>query len=127
VRWSELNGEPCVARAECEFHDYASEKLVAMGFSAKIVFESEREDWVLEMVRAGLGFAFFPDNRVFDPEIASVPVIEPEFIRSVNLVSVRGRPHSPMVGAFVREAKSYGWLPEHAAPPAQSRIRARLN
>jgi hypothetical protein len=32
------------------------------------------------------------------------PLIEPEIWREVALVTVRGRPHSPTVGALVREA-----------------------
>lgn len=110
IRWRQLNDAPCCVRAECELHDYAGEILSKMGINAKVVFESEREDWVLEMVRAGLGFAYFPAHRVNDPEIRCIPVIEPEFSRTVNLVSVRGRPHSAPVGAFVREARSYPWL-----------------
>jgi hypothetical protein len=29
--------------------------------------------------------------------------------RTVSLVTVRGRPHAPAVGAFVRAAKRYRW------------------
>jgi LysR family hydrogen peroxide-inducible transcriptional activator len=41
-------------------------------------------------------------------------VIEPEFWREVNLVSVRGRPHSPAVGVLVREAMRKTWFGERA-------------
>jgi LysR family transcriptional regulator, hydrogen peroxide-inducible genes activator len=36
-------------------------------------------------------------------------MVEPEIERSINLVTVRGRPHSPAVGAFVREAATFKW------------------
>jgi LysR family transcriptional regulator, hydrogen peroxide-inducible genes activator len=36
-------------------------------------------------------------------------VVEPEVYRTVSIVTVRGRPHSPAVGAFVREAKRHRW------------------
>jgi hypothetical protein len=40
--------------------------------------------------------------------------VEPEFWRDVNLVSVRGRPHSPAVGVLVREAMRKKWFGEPA-------------
>jgi hypothetical protein len=36
-------------------------------------------------------------------------VVEPEFWRTVNLVTVRGRRHSPAVGALVREVMRTKW------------------
>ena len=47
------------------------------------------------MVAAGLGFGFLPANSVRHPGVVGLPIIEPELWRDVNLVSIRGRPHSP--------------------------------
>jgi LysR family transcriptional regulator, hydrogen peroxide-inducible genes activator len=66
------------------------------------------------MVAAGLGFAFLPANSARHSGVISLPIIEPEFWREVNLVSVRGRPHSPAVGALVREAMSKKWFGKQA-------------
>ena len=44
------------------------------------------------------------------PVSSRLPVIEPEFWRTVNLVTVRGRPYSPGVGALVREAMRKKWF-----------------
>jgi LysR family transcriptional regulator, hydrogen peroxide-inducible genes activator len=41
-------------------------------------------------------------------------MVEPEFWREVRLVTVRGRPHSPAVGALVREAMRARWLGQPA-------------
>jgi LysR family hydrogen peroxide-inducible transcriptional activator len=41
-------------------------------------------------------------------------LVEPEFFRQVNLVTVRGRPYSPAVGALVREAMRMKWHGEQA-------------
>jgi LysR family transcriptional regulator, hydrogen peroxide-inducible genes activator len=46
--------------------------------------------------------------------VVTRPLIEPELWRDVNLVTVRGRPHSPAVGALVREAMRIKW---HGQPP----------
>ena len=37
------------------------------------------------------------------------PLVEPSFSRTIYLATVRGRPHSPAVGAFVQEARRYPW------------------
>jgi len=75
------------------------------------VFASERDDWVLGMIKSGLGFGLFTESSVTDPELMLRPLIEPEFVRKIQLVTVRGRPHSPAVGAFVRQARTFGWPP----------------
>jgi hypothetical protein len=46
---------------------------------------------------------------VTTPGLVIKPMIEPEFSRDIKLITVRGRPHSPAVGAFVRQARSYRW------------------
>jgi DNA-binding transcriptional LysR family regulator len=68
---------------------------------------SDRDDWTLAMVAAGLGFALLPANSAKHPGIVALPIIEPEFWRQVK-VSVRGHPHSPAVGALVRSKRWFG-------------------
>ena len=70
------------------------------------------------MVAAGLGFGFMPANAANYPGVVPLPVVEPEFWRDVNLVSVRGRPHSPAVGALVREAMRKSWFGKRAMAAA---------
>src|SRR5262249_3418999 len=62
------------------------------------------------MVAAGLGFAFMPENAAKHPGIVALPVVDPEFWRTVNLVTVRGRRYSPGVGALAGgHAPRKGW------------------
>lgn len=58
------------------------------------IYRSERDD----------------ENAARHPGLVALPVIEPEFSRKVNLVTVRGRPYSPGVGALVREAIQKKWF-----------------
>jgi hypothetical protein len=48
------------------------------------------------------------------PGVVVLPIVEPEFWRQVNLVSIRGRRHSPAVGAIVREAMQKKWFGQSA-------------
>ncbi len=106
----ELNGEPYIHRMNCEFAGYADHILKEQGVTCTPTYWSERDDWTLAMVAAGLGFGFMPANAVKYPGVVALPIVEPEFWRDVNLVSVRGRPHSPAVGALVREAMRKSWF-----------------
>jgi LysR family transcriptional regulator, hydrogen peroxide-inducible genes activator len=114
IRVSEMNGENYIHRNNCEFAGYADEILAQRGVTCTPSYWSDRDDWTLAMVAAGLGFGFLPANSVKHPGVVGLPIIEPEFWRDVNLVSVRGRPHSPAVGALVREATRKIWFGQQA-------------
>lgn len=106
----ELNGETYIHRVNCEFAGYADHILKEQGVTCTPTYWSERDDWTLAMIAAGMGFGFMPANAVRYPGVVGLPIVEPEFWRGVNLVSIRGRPHSPAVGALVREAMRKSWF-----------------
>jgi hypothetical protein len=55
-----------------------------------------------------------PQYSINRPDVVSRPLVEPEFWREIQLVTVRGRPHSPAVGALVREASRTQWFGQKA-------------
>ncbi|HCK85143.1 MAG TPA: LysR family transcriptional regulator [Hyphomonadaceae bacterium] len=109
IRITDLENEPYVNRINCEMGDYAGQEFARHGVSVRVVFRSERDDWVLGMIRSGMGWGFFPESYAFPSDVAVRPLVEPNFTRTVSLVTVRGRPHSPAVGAFVKAARSFSW------------------
>lgn len=109
IRGSDLHDERYVNRYNCEYYEYAGNILRSMGIYVKMVMRSDRDDWVQSMILAGLGFGFFSEYAVTLPGLVMKPLIEPEFVRRINLVTVRGRPHSPAVGALVRSARTHPW------------------
>jgi len=106
----EMNGEHYIHRINCEFAGYADQILQEQGVTCTPAYWSERDDWTLAMVAAGLGFAFMPANSVKHSGVVGLPIVEPEFWRDVSLVCVRGRPHTPGVGSLVREATRKSWF-----------------
>lgn len=109
VRAEELHEENYVNRASCEYFDHARQVFHGRGVFMRKVFSSERDDWVQGMIKAGLGLGFIPEFSVTDPDLVVRELIDPAFERTVMLVTVRGRPHSPAVGAFVRQARAFRW------------------
>lgn len=110
IRVKDIDGEFYIHRNHCEFAGYADGILREQGVTVKPAYWSDSEDWTLAMVAAGLGFGFLPKNSVTHGGVVALPVIEPEFWRQVNLVTIRGRPHSPAVGALVRETMRKKWF-----------------
>jgi DNA-binding transcriptional LysR family regulator len=110
IRPADLNGIRYVNRVNCEFNGYAGPLFRQHGLDYEMAYRSERDDWVLAMVASGFGFGFMPASCVRHSMVVGRPMIEPEFWREVSLVTVRGRPHSPAVGALVREAMRARWL-----------------
>jgi len=116
VTCRDTHEHPYVNRANCEYYDFARRQLREQGVRWKQVFSSERDDWVQGMIKAGLGIGFFPELSVTDPGLVTRRLIDPEFVRTIMLVTVRGRPHSPAVGAFVQQARLFKW-PQSATVP----------
>lgn len=110
VKGIELNGEPYLDRINCEFTGYADNEFAKRKIDGPTIYQSERDDWVLAMVATGVGYGFMPQSTAKYPGVVARPLVEPEFWRTVSLVTVRGRPHSPAVGAFIREVMRAKWL-----------------
>jgi LysR family transcriptional regulator, hydrogen peroxide-inducible genes activator len=108
----EMSGENYIHRNNCEFAGYADAILAQQGVTCTPTYWSDRDDWTLAMIAAGLGFGFLPEHSARHPGVVALPIVEPEFWRQVNLVSVRGRRYSPAVGAIVREAVHKQWFGE---------------
>jgi LysR family transcriptional regulator, hydrogen peroxide-inducible genes activator len=120
VRVKDLDGLSYLNRVNCEFIGHLRPQMEEQGVSCKTVYRSERDDWILAMVAAGLGYGFMPESCIAHPGVVARPLIEPEFWREVNLVTVRGRPHSPAVGALVREVMQANWLGQKAIAARQA-------
>src|SRR5713226_9932987 len=114
IRVADLDGECYIHRMNCEFAGYADPVFAAQNVKCKAIYWSDRDDWTLAMVATGLGWAFMPANSVKHPGVVGLPIVAPKFSRQVNMITVRGRPHSPAVGALLREALRVKWFGQPA-------------
>jgi LysR family transcriptional regulator, hydrogen peroxide-inducible genes activator len=115
---AEINGENYLRRINCEYRDYLSDLADSCGADVHLGHASEREDWIMNMVAAGLGICFIPEYSAVLPGIQTRAVIEPEVWRSVSLVTLAGRRHSPAVATFVKAVRSYKFTGSQLAPLA---------
>ncbi len=127
IRLTDLHGVDLVNRSKCEFNGHAGQFFSELGVECRMVYRSERDDWVLAIVRSGLGFSLMPEFSVTDHVVIAHPLVEPELWRLVNLCTVRGRPLSPTVGALVREAMRVDWHGQPAMAVTQIKDRHSSN
>ena len=114
VRVPDLIGTPYLRRMNCEYGDFARTVFNQQGLFNEIVYSSDRDDWILAFAAAGMGYSFMPERSARQHGVVAKPLVDPEFFREVSLVTVRGRPHSPAVGALVHEAMLGTWSNDRA-------------
>jgi DNA-binding transcriptional LysR family regulator len=106
---AELDGEFYLSRINCEFYDVLDDMCRNQGANLIKSYQSEREDWILTMVAAGLGVCFLPEYTAVFPGVVGCPVVSPSVERSVCLVTVAGRRPSSPVRAFIHAVRRYPW------------------
>jgi LysR family hydrogen peroxide-inducible transcriptional activator len=115
VPMAELDGEFYLSRINCEFYDVLDELCRKQEVALVKSYRSDREDWILTMVAAGLGVCFLPEYTATFPGVIGCPVIAPSVQRDVCLVRVAGRHPSSPVQAFVQAVQRYSWPSASAA------------
>lgn len=105
----DLSEQAYVDRLSCEMRDMVMGICADMGVKLYARFRSAREDWVQAMVMAKIGFAFMPEYSVTHPDSVRRPLIDPVVERTISLVTVPGRKHSPAVAAFVKTMRTQRW------------------
>jgi LysR family transcriptional regulator, hydrogen peroxide-inducible genes activator len=104
IRAHDLAGEPYLRRTDCGY-----ELLARAGIDGPIATQSDRDDWILAMAAAGLGYAVMPALSAEGAGIAVRPLVDPEISREIALVTMRGRAEPAGLGALVREATRMRW------------------
>ncbi len=110
----DLNGERYLERINCEIAARIGQMFDDLGFNDETVCRSERDDWIVEMAAAGFGYACMPGSSIHHAGVVARPLADPTVWRKIHLATVRGRPHSPAVGALVREVMAAEWLGKKA-------------
>jgi LysR family hydrogen peroxide-inducible transcriptional activator len=112
IPMSEMNGEPYVSRMNCEYSDLLIEMMDKQGVTVSVKHETPREDWIQEMVMAGMGLAYMPESIPFHAELLRLPVCKPEVIRTINILTVTEREATHEMHEFMTAAVNYNWTKE---------------
>ncbi|MEZ5934900.1 MAG: LysR family transcriptional regulator [Alphaproteobacteria bacterium] len=82
--------QPYLDRLHCEFRSQVIEHFMNRNVVMRPRLLSEREDWIQQMVAAGLGVCSLPEHSVIVPGLALRPVAGMNLAREVTLVAVSG-------------------------------------
>jgi DNA-binding transcriptional LysR family regulator len=106
-----INGENYLRRLNCEYRGHLSELAEACGADTHLGFASEREDWIQNMVAAGMGICFIPEFSAIVPGIMTRPVSDPAVSREVAIVSLAAKTLPEAAGKFIDAALDYHFSP----------------
>ena len=121
IRMADLDGEFYLSRINCEFYDVLDGMCREHGANLVKSYQSEREDWILTMVAAGMGVCFLPEYTAIFPGVVARPVVSPSVARDVCMVTVAGRRWSAPVAAFVQAVRRHPW-PSVWSPPTSVKL-----
>jgi DNA-binding transcriptional LysR family regulator len=119
VRLGDLRDENLLFWTNCDLDDVLLEGCRKLGFEPRIVYRSGRENWVQAMVAGGSGIAIMPEFARTDAATVARPLVEPDFVRQLSLVTIAGRQDEP-AAALVRTLRAYAShevnLPQASTP-----------
>jgi DNA-binding transcriptional LysR family regulator len=109
VTWKDLTAQRLLEQSNSEYRDFIAGLLKQHGAIPQIVYRTARADWVQSLAAANYGVCLLPEYSVMAEELVALPLVEPEIIRTVSLVTVAGRRHAPAIAKFIRHATTYRW------------------
>lgn len=113
---TDVRDETYLSRVNCEYRDYLIELCAEFGVGFQRGFRSEREDWIMTMVAAGMGICFLPEYSAIHPGIRHRLVANPEVVRTVSVISVAARELPPAAVSFIKAAREYDWTNSAQSP-----------
>jgi DNA-binding transcriptional LysR family regulator len=107
VPMAAIDGESYLSRLNCEHYDMLSRLVAERGAHSPTGFASEREDWIQNLVAAGLGICFMPEFSALIPGVQTRPLIDPDVWRDVCLVTLRDGKPSAACERFLTALRDY--------------------
>jgi len=105
VRLRELKGERFLFRTNCDLGEFLLECCRKQGFEPRIVYRCARENWVQAMVAAGFGITVMPEFSHTNVATVARPLVDPDLVRELSLVTAAGRRHEAALSCLLRAAR----------------------
>jgi DNA-binding transcriptional LysR family regulator len=109
VRLQDLHGEIYIDHLACDRRADFERELTKRGIELKASYRSNRSEWVLGAVAAGLGVAIAPRSAIVLPKLLSRPLIEPVVERQIGLGVPAQEELAPATAALLRAALAHPW------------------
>jgi LysR family transcriptional regulator, hydrogen peroxide-inducible genes activator len=106
---AEMSEEPYLDRLHCEFRSALIKHFMDRNIVMRPRVHSEREDWLQQMVAAGVGICALPERSAIVGGIALRPVAGLNLSREVSLVAVSGSGNPREVRQILTMARQFDW------------------
>lgn len=105
----QMMSEPYIDRMHCEFRTQLIQHYMDRDIVMRPRFQSEREDWVQQMVAEGAGVCAIPARSIIVDGLALRPVQGLTIARQVSIVTVSGSGNPREVRLILGMAKTFDW------------------
>ena len=109
VSLTEIAKEPYLDRLHCEFRDDFLKFTKASGLTLDVTLRSEREDWILELVKCGMGVSVIPSSIIQASGVNFRLISDMEKLRQIELVTVADLGSSSALTSFHDAANDFNW------------------
>ncbi len=87
IALTDLQNEPYLDRLNCEMREALNEKLKSGGIELYAAYRSNREEWLIDMVREGIGLVIIPRYSVpKTTDILVKPLKTPKLLRTIGIL-----------------------------------------
>ena len=100
---------PYLDRLNCEFRPSFVEEVQRRGYRVRTILQSQREDWIQQLVKSGNGVTTLPQFSTVVPGLVLRSISDVELERTVSLTSVLGSTGNSALQALEKMAARYDW------------------
>lgn len=104
-----LRPEPYLDRLNCEFRVRAADLLGDHGVFMIPRIQSDREEWIQQLLALDLGVALLPEYSVTTDDVVVRPVRDLHLTRRIQFITASGPPTAEAVRTIERLAGKFSW------------------
>lgn len=105
----EIAGESVIARPYCESSAAFMSMLADHDITLRRPHEAASDSDVAALVASGLGLSIMPSSTGRAASVTAVPIVDTDFVRTVQAIGVAGRQQSMAAGNFIRLLRAADW------------------
>lgn len=100
---------PYYDRLNCEFRPTFVDTVAERGLDINPAIQSNREDWVQQLVAGGAGITSLAEYSRVVPGIVLRPIVDVDLDRRVSMISILGSTACPAILEMEKMAAAYDW------------------
>lgn len=105
-----IGDERYVDRLHCEFREDFMSYCAETYLELEVVFRSQREDWIQNLIREGLGVGVIPQYSLLHPTLDFRPISDSRMRRNIYFSYLDDPESTPGLNLLVDQIESFDWL-----------------